>query len=120
MAEAAILTGLSVTDRDEALYAALALQGRGANTVIITMSGAGAVYVSPDSSGHVPAVHTEIVDGAGAGDALTAGVIFGLLHDFALDESVKLGSAMASLTMHSPETVHPELSLERAYAHLEV
>ena len=28
---------------DEALYAALALQGRGANTVIITMSGAGAV-----------------------------------------------------------------------------
>ena len=120
MAEAAVLTGLPVTNRDEALYAALALQGRGANTVIITMSGAGAVYVSPDSSGHVPAVHAAIVDQAGAGDALTAGVIFGLLNDFALDESVKLGTAMASLTMQSPETVHPELSLERAYAHLGV
>ena len=120
MAEAAMLTGLAVTNRDEALYAALALQGRGANTALITMSGAGAVYVSADQSGHIPAVLTEVVDAAGAGDALTAGVIFGLLNDFALDESVKLGTAMASLTLLTPETVHPELSLERAYAHLEV
>jgi pseudouridine kinase len=120
MAEAAVLTGLPVTNRDEALYAALALQGRGANTAIITMSGAGVVYVSADLSGHIPAVATDVVDAAGAGDALTAGVIFGLLHDFALDESVKLGTAMASLTMLVTETVHPELSLERAYAHLEV
>ncbi len=120
MAEAGMLTGLAVTNRDEALQAALAIQGRGANTAIITMSGAGAIYVSADSSGHVPAVTTEVVDAAGAGDALTAGVIFGLLHDFPLDESVKLGTAMASLTMLTPETVHPELSLERAYAHLEL
>jgi pseudouridine kinase len=120
MAEAGVLTGLRVTNRDEAQYAALALQGRGANTAIITMSGAGVVYVSADSSGHVPAVATEVVDAAGAGDALTAGVIFGLLNDFALDEAVKLGAAMASLTMLVTETVHPELSLERAYAHLEV
>jgi pseudouridine kinase len=120
MAEAAVLTGLAVTNREEALYAALALQARGANTVIITMSGAGVVYVNADSSGHIPAVATEVVDAAGAGDALTAGVIFGLLQDFALDEAVKLGTAMASLTMLAPETVHPELSLERAYAHLGV
>jgi pseudouridine kinase len=120
MAEAGVLTGLPVTNRDEALYAALALQARGANTVIITMSGAGVVYVSADSSGHVPAVTTEVVDAAGAGDALTAGVIFGLRNDFALDEAVKLGTAMASLTMLATETVHPELSLERAYAHLEL
>jgi pseudouridine kinase len=115
-----VLTGLRVTNRDEAHYAALALQGRGANTAIITMSGAGVVYVSADSSGHIPAVTIDVVDAAGAGDALTAGVIFGLLNDFALDEAVKLGTAMASLTMLTSETVHPELTLERAYAHLEV
>jgi pseudouridine kinase len=120
MVEAGVLTGLRTTNRDEAHYAALALQARGANTAIITMSGAGVVYVSADSSGHIPAVTTEVVDAAGAGDALTAGVIFGLLNDFALDESVKLGTAMASLTMLTSETVHPELSLERAYAHLEM
>lgn len=120
MAEAGVLTGLPVTNRDEVLYAALALQARGANTVIITMSGAGVVYVSADSKGHIPAVTTEVVDAAGAGDALTAGVIFGQLHNFALDEAVTLGTAMASLTMLATETVHPELSLERAYAHLGV
>lgn len=120
MAEAGVLTGRPVTNRDEVHFAALALQALGANTTIITMSGAGAVYVSAGSSGHVPAVAIEVADAAGAGDALTAGVIFGLLHDFALDEAVKLGTAMASLTMLAPETVHPELSLERAYAHLEL
>lgn len=120
MVEAAVLTGLAVGNRDEAHYAALALQAQGANTAIITMSGAGAVYVSADLSGHIPAVRTDVADPAGAGDALTAGVIFGLLNDFPLDEAVQLGTAMASLTMLTPETVHPDLTLERAYAHLEV
>ena len=79
MREAAVLTGRPVTNREEALLAARALQERGAGTVIVTMAGAGAVYVSADASGHIPAVQTEALDGAGAGDALTAGVLFGML-----------------------------------------
>lgn len=120
MREAAVLAAMPVTNREEALLAARALQERGAGTVIITMAGAGAVYASAAASGHVPAVQTEPVDSTGAGDALTAGVIFGLLNNFVLDEAVTFGTAMASLTMLTSETVRADLSLERVYAHMQV
>jgi pseudouridine kinase len=120
MREAAVLAGMPVTNREEAFLAARALQERGAGTVIITMAGAGAVYASAEVSGHVPAMQTEAVDGAGAGDALTAGVIVGMLNNFPLDEAVTLGTAMASLTMLTSEKVRADLSLERVYAHMQV
>lgn len=119
MREAAILTGLPVTDRDEALVAARALHDRGAAMVIVTMAGGGAIYASADASGHVPALQTTAVDNSGAGDALTAGVIFGLLQGFPLDEAVTLGTAMASLTLLTSETVRADLSLEGVYAHMQ-
>lgn len=118
--EAAALTGLPVTNREEALLAARALQERGAGTVIVTLAGAGAVYASASASGHVPAVQTEARDAAGAGDALTAGVLFGILNDFPLDDAVTLGTALASLTMLTSETVRQDLTLERVYAHMQV
>lgn len=119
MREAAVLTGRPVTNREEALTAARALQECGAGTVIVTMAGAGAVYASADASGHIPAVQTDELDGAGAGDALTAGVIFGMLHDFPLDDALTLGTALASLTMLTSDTVRHDLTLERVYAHMQ-
>ncbi len=119
MREAAALTGLPVTNHQEALLAARALRERGAATVIVTMAGAGAVYVDATGSGHVPALQTEMLDPVGTGDALTAGVIFGYLQEFPLDEAVTLGTALASLTMLTSEPVYPDLTLEGVYAHMQ-
>jgi len=58
------------------------------------------------------------VDRTGAGDALTAGVVFGLLNDFPIDEAVRLGVSAATLTLQCKETVCPDLSLERLYDQL--
>ena len=120
MREAAALAGLPVTTREEALAAARVLQERGAEIVVVTMAHGGAVYVGGDASGHVPAIETAIVDATGAGDALTAGVIFGLLNDFPPDDALALGTAMASLTMQSGETVRSDLSVEQVYQHLKL
>lgn len=120
MREAAALSGLAVSTREEALAAARAIQDRGAETVVVTMAHGGAVYVSGDASGHVPAIETEVVDATGAGDALTTGVIYGLLNDFPLDDAIALGTAMASLTMQSSETVRADLSVEQVYQHLKL
>jgi pseudouridine kinase len=49
---------------------------------------------------------------------LTAGVVFGLINDFPVDEAVRLGASAAALTLHSRETVCPTLSLERLYDQL--
>lgn len=120
MAEAAVLTGLPVTRREEAFVAARALQERGVDVVVVTMAHGGAVYVSADASGHVPALETEVVDATGAGDALTAGVLFGLLNDFPLDDAIALGTSMASLTMQSSETVCSDLTVDQVYQHLKL
>jgi pseudouridine kinase len=99
----------------EALNAARALVGLGVGTAVITQAERGACYATADESGQFPAVQVEIVDTTGAGDALTAAVIFGMLQGIDVGESLRLGLRAAALTLHSPETVVPDLSLDRLY-----
>jgi pseudouridine kinase len=58
------------------------------------------------------------VDPTGASDALNAAVLYGLTTGIPIDESVRLGVAAAALTIRSPHTVVPELTLERLYEEL--
>lgn len=106
---------LTHADRDQVIDAARSLITEGADIAIVTMAEFGVGYASTDSSGHVPALKTEVVDPTGAGDAFTAAVIFALHNHVPLDEAVLLGVSAASLTLRSPGTVAPDLSLERLY-----
>jgi pseudouridine kinase len=118
--EAEILSSEQVphADREQAMKAARHLVSQGVEIAIITMAEFGAIYATAESSGHVPAVQTEIVDPTGVGDALTATLIFALLNDIPLDEAVRLGTLAASLTLQTPGSVMPELSLEMLYDQL--
>jgi pseudouridine kinase len=114
-AEAKVLCGVEVSDRETGLVAAQKLVAMGVQIAIVTLGATGLVYATSQESGHVPALEVEIVDLTGAGDALTAAVVFGLLNDFAVAEAVQLGNSAAALALHSRETVCTELSLERLY-----
>ncbi|MEJ2012035.1 MAG: carbohydrate kinase family protein [Anaerolineales bacterium] len=105
-------------DRNSAIDAARHLVSQGVGIAIITMAEFGVGYATVDTSGHIPAVKTEIVDPTGAGDALTAAVIFALLNDIPLDEAVRLGVSAAALTLRASGTVSPDISLERLYEEL--
>jgi pseudouridine kinase len=105
-------------DRERALEAANYLVSQGVNIAIITMAEFGVVYASNETFGHVPAIKTEILDPTGAGDAMTAALLFGLLNEIPLDESVRLGVAAASLTLRSLGSTVPDLSLESLYDQL--
>ena len=76
------------------------------------------MYATPSTSGFVPALEVDVVDPTGAGNALTATVIYALLNDIPLDEAVRLGVSAATLTLDSHETVRSDLSLESLYAQL--
>ncbi|MFN2291141.1 MAG: carbohydrate kinase family protein [Anaerolineae bacterium] len=117
-AEAEVLCGVEVTDRESALAAAHRLVGLGVQIAIVTLGATGLVYATSQESGHVPSIAREIVDLTGAGDALTAGVVFGLLNDLPIAEAVRIGTSAAALTLQSRETVRPDLSLERLYEEL--
>ena len=101
-----------------AIAAARHLVSEGVEIAIITMAEFGLGYASADSSGHVPALQTEIVDPTGAGDALTAAVIFALLNAIPLDEAVRLGLSAAAVTLRTPGSVKSDLSLELLYDQL--
>lgn len=116
--EAEALCEQPVRNREEAVVAAKRLVSLGVEIAIITLADQGLVYATPDASGHIPAVECEIIDLTGAGDALTATVIFGLLNDFSVDEAVRLGVSAAALTLQCRDTVCPELSLDILYDRL--
>lgn len=92
----------------------------GVKIAIVTLAEHGLAFAAGHSAGHVPALHTTVVDKTGAGDALTAAVIFALLNEMPLDEAVRLGISAAALTLRSRETVAPDLSLDRLYEALVV
>lgn len=106
----------SIQDPDHALQTARRLVYLGVNTVVITQAERGACYATEFESGQFPAVKVRIADTTGAGDALTATLIFGLSHDISLSDSVQLGLRAAALTLRTTATVAPELTLDRLYS----
>ncbi|NPA27142.1 MAG: ribokinase [Chloroflexi bacterium] len=118
--EASALLGYPIPQDDfaAALQAAQALVARGIDLAMVTLAEFGVCYATPYLSGHIPAVQTEVRDPTGAGDALTATVLFALREGLPPDEAVRLGTAAAALTLREPGTVAPDLSLERLYAAL--
>ncbi len=114
----ALLQDRPIQGRDDAIAAAQRLVAMGVDLAIITMAERGLCYATSDESGHIPALDIEVVDFTGAGDALTAAVIFGLMEGFPVGEAVRLGVSAAALTLQCRETVYPELSLEKLYDQL--
>lgn len=120
VAEAALLTGQNFEAADSAtsLRAARALVHSGVEIALITMSEFGLCYATSETSGHIPAVNTTIQDPTGAGDALTAAVIYALLNDIEIDDAARLGAAAAALALRHHGTVYPDLSLDLLYDEL--
>jgi sugar/nucleoside kinase (ribokinase family) len=74
----------------------------GVQTALITMAGEGclAVHSTEVVRVHAPSVHA--VDGCGAGATFSAGYIYGFLHGWSLEESVRFATAAASLKVTRP------------------
>jgi pseudouridine kinase len=120
VAEAAVLCDRTtpVVGRRQALDAAKCMVANGVDIAIITLAAQGLCYATSETSGYIPALKTTIIDPTGAGDALSAAVIFALLNDVPLDDAVRLGVSAASLTLRYRGAVVPDLSLEKLYDQL--
>jgi pseudouridine kinase len=57
-----------------------------------------------------------VVNTTGAGDALTAGLAYGWLHNMPLADCVRFGLGCAALTLTTAENNYPGLSLDTVYA----
>jgi pseudouridine kinase len=115
--EAEVLLGRTIPQDDPAVavQAAQELVSRGVRIAVISLAEFGVAYATRKEHGHFPALRTTIVDPTGAGDALTAAVLFAIMNDIPLTDAVRLGISAASLTLRSRHTVVPGLSLEKLY-----
>jgi pseudouridine kinase len=106
--EAASLLGDDVGD--DAGAAATALRKRGVDAVVLTHGAHGAVVADARGTAQISALPLTPVDVTGAGDALIAGTLFGLVTGHSLEKAVRTGTLVAALTLESPATVSRSLS----------
>jgi 1-phosphofructokinase family hexose kinase len=86
------------------LEAAREISARGVETVVVTMSGDGAVAVRAGRAWKVTTPREGVVRAVGAGDSFAAGLAAGLRRGLALPEALRLAAAAGAATARSPGT----------------
>ena len=117
-AEAEALLDTTIDSAEAALEAARRMVALGVKVAIITLAEEGLVYATSEGCGRIPAIRSDIADWTGAGDALAAAVLYGLINQMPVDEGMRLGIAAATLTLKSTKSVNPDMSLEQLYANM--
>ena len=69
----------------------------GPKAVIVTMGSEGSLLINKEGAKLIPAFRTKVLDTTGAGDAFTAGLIFGKLRGWDLLKCVRFGNAVAAI-----------------------
>jgi sugar/nucleoside kinase (ribokinase family) len=105
-----------ITGQDDPEDCAAWLLDRGVERVAIKMGRQGAYAADARTAGYVPPFRIQARDETGAGDAFAAGLIYGLLHDWLLEEAVRLGNAVGALSTTGMGASTSLPSLEEAMA----
>lgn len=72
------------------------LREAGASTAVVTMGPEGALLVDDERSIRLPGPDVEVVDGSGAGDAFSAGLIAGLLEGWDVERTLRFASVLGA------------------------
>lgn len=116
--EAAALLQVAPPESTAALQEmARAIVRRGAKRAQLSMGTAGIAIVGDGYDRLIPAVPATTLDITGAGDAMIAGTLHGLVQGQSFAEAARIGSLMGALTVETPGTVRADLSQELLAIH---
>jgi len=99
------------------------LKGKGIKNIIVTLGKRG-IYVSssvgdnegerggPEPGKFILPYSGEVVDVTGAGDALVAGLVYGIYNGYSMEIAARFGLGVAALTVSTKETVRRDLREE--------
>ena len=119
LAELAALVGREVADNPPDIRAAaLDLHAAGPELVWVRRGERGSVLSLPRKWHELPALPAAVVDVTGAGDAMLAAFLAGLVAGLTPLHAAREGHAAAALTVESPLTVVPDLSRAALQARL--
>jgi pseudouridine kinase len=109
--ELSALTDLPTRTDRQVRTAARSLHDRGLDVVWVTLGKRGSLLSTPDDFTEIPALPTTVTDVTGAGDSMVAAFCHVLLAGGTPLEAARLGHAAAAVTIASPHTVRPDLTL---------
>jgi pseudouridine kinase len=116
--EARILLGMDSALLGSPEESALALVERGPSHVILTCGAGGLIVAEQSTFERHAAADAKVVDVTGAGDALIAGTLAGIIHGRSLAAAVRFGMSAALLTIEHSGSARPDLSLTMVETHL--
>jgi ribokinase len=94
-----LLTGIKVTDQHSALKAAMVLNIKGVEIVIITMGSAGAFLLSNGKYEIIVAPKVVAVDTTAAGDTFNGALVVALSEGKSIQESIAFANQAASISV---------------------
>lgn len=105
--EASVLSGVEIRNDEDIEKAALSIHQQGVEAVVITLGQRG-IYMYHDRKGmFLKSINTHVVDTTGAGDALFAGIIYGMYIGWDMRKAASCGLACAAAAVSSSLTVSP-------------
>jgi ribokinase len=96
--ELELLTGKKVTQENVIEVGRILIQ-KGVKALVVTMGEYGAYYIDCNRAFHVPVNKVVAVDTTAAGDSFIGAFLAGIAEDKSLEDSLKLGSLVASITV---------------------
>ncbi len=88
----------ALTGHDDQEKALRALRTRHDGLLVVTLGPGGVMALDGDRFVHVPAFTVPVADTTGAGDVFRGGFIYGLLHDWPLDRTLRFANAAAAVS----------------------
>jgi ribokinase len=97
--EAELLTGIKVTNQESAQKAAILLQEKGVEIVIITMGSAGAFLLEKGKSSLIKAPKVDAVDTTAAGDTFNGALVVALSEGKTIHDAIAFANQAASISV---------------------
>lgn len=111
--------GRDLVSEAEQVEAAREMIDRGVTeSVVVSLGADGALLVTPQQAHRFAAVPVDVVSAVGAGDAMVAGIVVGLVRGEPLVEAVLLGVAAGTAMLLTPGTAAPTRSRVERFAEL--
>lgn len=107
--ELAEMFDVELKSTEDVIFYARKLKEMGAQNVLISMGGDGALLVSEDNEVFISTVAKgEVVNSVGAGDSMVAGFVSGYLKTGSYEEALRLGAASGGATAFSSDLASRE------------